>query len=60
MYCYILDYVTNSICEIEDERISDDGIDFTEILQDEYGLDIDGISYMYSENKLSIEELKLL
>lgn len=58
-YIYVLDYVCCEINEIElDEEYEND--DDIERLLDSYGLRVDGVAYMYSEDKLEIEKINKL
>lgn len=59
MYIYILDYCDCSINEIELDVEDIDNDDIERILKD-YGIDIDGCDYMYSENQLKIKRCNKL
>lgn len=55
MYIYILDFSQAGIYEI---KYNGEGDDNLEDLFNQYGLNIDDCSYMFSEVKLEIEQIE--
>lgn len=59
-YLYVLDFCQCKIFEIElDNKGQDDMID-TEVILNRRGLDIDTCDYMYSHEKLEIEQINII
>lgn len=60
-YCYVFDYSACAIYEIEltEEESNSEHCNLTEEILDRRGLKIDDCYVMYSNNKLSVEPIKL-
>ena len=59
-YLYVLDFCQCKIFEIELDNKDQDDMTDTEVILNRRGLDIDTCEYMYSHEKLEIEQINII